>query len=131
MPYTTLIDEKQGIIETTLTGLATAQDIIEIMKQDVEIAISKKCYYWINDFSEAEYDMSTFEIYDFPKELMRLAERLGPERYRIKRAIVSSRIDENQKFAQLVSVNRGQSLGLFDSIEEARKWITEKIDESA
>lgn len=105
MAFVTKHNKEFDTLETSLTGLIRAEDIVEIMGRNVDLALVNHCYSWINDFTNASYDLNSFEIYDFPKHLAEKAAKLGPDRFKIRRAIVASQIDENERFAEIVSSN--------------------------
>ncbi|HVN95196.1 MAG TPA: hypothetical protein VMT62_02095 [Syntrophorhabdaceae bacterium] len=124
MPHVTTYDEKAGIIETKLSGTIKAPEIIEIMNGNAALALEHNCYRWINDFSDARYNISFMEVLNFHNQITKLARSTGIDMHRIKRAIVVRQTDEKHRYAANVMTNRGQNLGVFESIGEARAWIT-------
>jgi hypothetical protein len=127
MAHETLLDTEIGIIKTKLHGLIKAQELLEIMKEDVDLAKMYHCFFWLNDYTEAKYDFSIADIYNFPKEFSDIAEPLGRDKFLITRAIVNSKIDDNYRFAELVSQNRGQNVQVFETADNAIIWLMEKI----
>lgn len=75
------------------------------------------------DLCQAEFGLSTLEIYRFPELLMgRLAnEGLALEQF--KNAIIIPNIEEDFSFFENVMFNRGQTAQLFCSYDDALQWF--------
>ena len=118
-------NSESKIIETSLSGLIHAEEIIEIMFEAAELTIIHKSFLWLNDFTNADFSLSTFDIYSFPNKIEEATKKLGEYHHLIKRAIVSPKIGEDHKFAEAMSTKKGQSLKTFRTVTEARIWLHE------
>ena len=126
MSHKTVFNAEQGIIETKLEGTVHFEEVRDLVADSTALAREHGCYLWLTDYSEAQPELSTIEIYDLPKLFSDAANSLNVQVFQIKRAVVVSRDHASYPFARTVSQNRGQSLELFDDIEKARSWLTNK-----
>ena len=123
MSHKTIYNPDTHIIETRLTGTILAEEVVSIMRQAVKLAKKHDCYLWLNDFTDAVFEFSTFDIYSFPLKIREITESLGENKYKVKRAVIAPVIDEEHKFAELVSKNKGQQMKSFVKSSDARDWL--------
>lgn len=123
MAHKTIFNLEIGIIETKLEGVIAFSELKEVISELTIISQTEQCYFWLNDFSEANPQFSVTEIYEFPKLIVEAATSLNIEASQIKRAVVMSTGEADYPFAKTIALNRGQSLELFDDIEKARTWL--------
>lgn len=124
MAHKTIFNTDTEIIETKLDGHITFDEVKDVISESVMLAKGNKCYLWLTDYCEATPRLSTMEIYDLHKLFIDAASSLNISVTQIKRAIVMSNHQSEYLFAQTIASNRGQTLKLFDDIEEARNWLT-------
>ena len=129
MPHAITYNSETHIIEIKLHGQITFNEIKEIYSQALPIAKDKNSSLFLSDYREAVLCLSAFEIYELPKIFADTATTIGFSPYQLKRAIVPSKTHSpnNYQFFETVSQNRGQSYAkLFQDIDEAKKWLSEK-----
>lgn len=126
MAHITTFDSETGIIDSKFKGIIEFDELKEVIEEFISIAAKEKKYLWLTDYSEASPQLTTMQIYELPKIILAAAEELNIIPYFIKRAIVMSDTDANFNFAQTLSLNRGQSLELFEDIDKAKNWLMGK-----
>jgi hypothetical protein len=94
-----------------------------MMVEATRIAEQKNCFSWLNDFSNAEANLTSTDIYNLSKALPGIASPLGSNIGKIKRAIVAGEKIKDVQFAETVAVNRVQHVKIFSSIDDARRWL--------
>jgi hypothetical protein len=80
----------------------------------------------LNDFTNADFDFSSFDIYNIPQHIVKASEKLGVNRFHIKRAAVVKEIVDDHHFAETLASARAQAFKAFLTIEEARKWLKDQ-----
>ena len=123
MAHSMRFNDENGIIESTLTGMIHGEELYQIMLECTDLAYEHDCYLWLNDFSNADFDFSTFDIFNIPQHIVKASEKLGVNRFHIKRAAVVKEIVDDHHFAETLASSRAQAFKVFLTIEEARKWL--------
>lgn len=126
MAHTMRFNEETGIIETVLTEKIFAEELFQIMLECTDLAYDFDCYIWLNDFTNADFDFSSFDIYNIPQHIVKAAEKLGVNRFHIKRAAVVKQIIDDHHFAEALASSRAQAFKAFLTLEEARTWLKEQ-----
>ena len=129
MPHVITYNPETHIVEIKLHGQITFNEIKEVYSQALPIAKDKNSSLFFSDYREAVLCLSTFEIYELPQIFADIATTIGFSPYQLKRAIVPSKTHSpnDYQFFETVSRNRGQSFArLFQDIDEAKKWLSEK-----
>ena len=126
MAHTTIFNMEVGIIETKLEGVITFNEVKEVIADSIRLAREHKCLLWLTDYTGATTRLSTLEIYAFPGLFSEAASSLQVQPIQIKRAVVIAKADQDYSFAKTLALNRGQSLELFDDVEEARIWLANR-----
>lgn len=129
MPHTITYHPETQILELKLHGQITFNEIKEIYSEALPFAKDKNSSLFLSDYREAVLCLSTFEIYELPKIFSETAAAVGFIPFHLKRAIVQSQTHnpDDYQFFETVSQNRGQSLArLFQDIDEAKKWLSQK-----
>ena len=131
MPYTMIHNPKAGFVEAKVQGVISFSEIKEIFSKYVQMVAEKKCFLYLADYREAILDMSTMELYALPKLMTDITAPLGVNVHRIKRAVVIAKGLKDKRlgdyrFYETVTLNRGQNTKLFEDMDEARKWLSEK-----
>ena len=127
MPHTVTYNSAAQIIETKAQGNLTSNEAKEIISKIVQAAKENNCSLCLSDYREAEINMSTFEIYDLPKIISAASDSQGLLAYNFKRAIVVKKGLKDFTFYETVTLNRLQRVKLFQDIDEAKKWLFEKL----
>ena len=116
MPDKVFFNEDIGVIEVESYGVVTKNDIQESIRTILQIAQDKGINWLLVDTTRQETMPSTTGIYDifstFPRSL-KLALLVQP----------SQTTAEDIRFVETVGVNRGFSMQIFHSREEALKWL--------
>ena len=123
MPHTTLYNEKAEIIETIFNGEVDFYEISDALSEIVALSMEKKCYLWLNDYSNSLADITTMDIYRLNIVLLEKAKPLGADFSKVRRAMVPSRNITDFKFAETVASNRGQIIKMCLTLDEARAWL--------
>ena len=126
MSHTIIYNRADRLIETTVQGELTLNEIKEMVLELTSVAKENHCRLFLNDFREAKIKLSIFEIYDLPKIISGIISAEGLESYRLKRAMVAALHSEDLRFFETVTVNSGQNTKLFYSIDKAREWLLGK-----
>ncbi len=112
------------IIEITVKGLANQEELKEVFSQGIQLAKEKNCFRFLNDFREANIQMSTMDLYKLPEILSEISTPLGIPASKLRRALViSPSYTRDATFAEDVAVNRGQHAKFFHNVEEAKEWL--------
>jgi hypothetical protein len=126
MAHKMQFNEETGIIESVLTGKILAEELFQIMLECTDLAYDFDCYMWLNDYTNADFDFSSFDIYNIPQHIVQAAEKLGVNRFHIKRAAVVKQIVDDHHFAEALASSRAQAFKAFLTIEEARAWLKQQ-----
>lgn len=128
MSYTIKYNPEEHIVEVKVQGTVNLDEFKEISSQGIQLAKEKECFHILADYREATIiSLSTLEIYDLPKILSGTSNPIGISATRFKRAIVVAPKDaDDAHFAETVAVNQGQNAKIFQDVEAAKKWLSEK-----
>ena len=126
MTYSVRYNPTYQIIEAQFQGDLTLQSTEDFAAAILKASKEYDCSLVLNDLREAQLKLSTFEIYDLPKMISKLAMEQGVEIYKLKRAFVGPKGAQNLNFFETVSVNRAQTTRYFLDIYEARNWLCGK-----
>ena len=126
MSHRVTYNSKLRFIESKIRGNLTFKEAKEIISKIIEIGKEKRCYSCLTDYRESEINMSTMEIYDLPKLIADVSASQGLSARDFKRAVVVKKGLENFHFYETVTLNSGQSVKIFQDIDEAKKWLSEK-----
>lgn len=88
MPHISAYNPELGIIETKYSGIVTFKEIIEFSSEIILNAKEIDCYLTLGDYSEAEVEITTLEIYRMPKIIAEQVVPLGVHPHKFKRAFV-------------------------------------------
>ena len=126
MSHTTTYNSETHVIETKVQGNLILAEAKEIISKIVHVAKENSCFLCLSDYREAEISLSTVEIYDVPKIISDISASQGLRAADFKRAIVVKKDLKNFRFFETVTLNSGQNAKLFQDIDEAKKWLSEK-----
>lgn len=131
MPYTMIYNPNVGFVEAKVQGVISFNEIKEIFSKAIQMLMEKESSLYLADYREAVIDMSTTELYALPKLMSDITAPLGVNVHRLKRAVVIAKDLKNKRledyrFYETVTLNRGQNTKLFEDMDEARKWLSEK-----
>ena len=131
MPYTIIYNPKTGFVEATVQGTICFNEIKEIFSKAVQMVMEKKSFLYLADYRQAVLNLSTTELYALPKLMSDIVAPLGGNVRILKRAVViakdlKDKRLEDYRFYETVTVNRGQNTKLFEDMDEASKWLSEK-----
>lgn len=131
MLYTIIYNPKIGFVEATVQGTISFKEIKEIFSKATQMVVEKESSLYLADYRQAALDISTTELYRLPKLLSDITAPLGVNVHRLKRAVViakdlKDKRLEDYRFYETVTLNRGQNTKLFEDMDEARQWLSEK-----
>ena len=125
MAYTVKYDH-EGFIRIKVQGKLNLPVIKSFSLEVADIIKEENCYLLLSDYSEANIDLSTMEIYETPNIISDFLNEHGIEITKLKRALVVSNDVKDFLFFETVSQNRGHTAKVFHDIEEAKAWLTKK-----
>jgi hypothetical protein len=126
MSFTTIYNSETHFIETIVQGNLALNEAKEIISKIIQVAKENGCFLCLSDYREAEIKLSTFEIYAVPKIISDISASQGIPADKFKRALIVKKDLENFYFLETVTLNSGQNAKLFQDIDEAKKWLSEK-----
>ena len=122
MPCKVSFDKNNDIINVQISGKVTHDDHIAARDEALGLCKKNECYKLLVDLSELNTIRSTtMDCFEFGEELaettpfMQIAHVLPAD--------MKSRKDI--RFTANVEANRGKSSKVFETIDEARKWLLE------
>jgi hypothetical protein len=113
-------------VELMAQGNFTLLDVKGIVSELLQVAKVNNCHLILNDSRKAKLDLSTMEIYGLPKMIADLAAAAGLDIHDFQRAAVVVSDYDNYKFFETVTYNQSQNMKVFQDIDIARKWLSEK-----
>jgi hypothetical protein len=125
MSIETFFNEEIRIIEAEISGVFTYENGLQLIDEMVKLTIKYDTYKWLADYSNANFELGTFEIYHLPKAVYNKLECLGNRRDSLKRAVVRLNDKEDFDFLYSVAIKDGQNLKMFDNRTEAMSWLTD------
>jgi hypothetical protein len=126
MSYAVYYNQAERIIEVKVQGNVAKEDVREIYDQWLQIAKEQECFSVLYDWREATLShLSTMDIYELPRILAKMVIPLGIRPGRLRRAVVTSENDDEDKarFAETVTANVGQVAKFFHDMDAARQWL--------
>lgn len=124
MPYTVTYDTETDCIFVTIEGELNLL-LLDSMAAEVSRCIKEHgCRRILNDLRNTKLTGHAIDIYSMPKHAL----RAGVTRS-VQRALVVSGAFSEFRFLETVFINRGNIVRLFNSIDDARRWLFgEKAD---
>jgi hypothetical protein len=126
MSHTIAYDSDAHIVEITIQGQLFLNEVKDIYSEAILIAREEGCSRFLSDYRQATIRLSTLELYELPKILAEVITPLGYSPVTLKRALVVARDLEDYRFFETVTVNSGQNTKIFQNINEAEAWLSEK-----
>ena len=126
MSHTVAYNSEAHLIETRVQGILTMEEAKEIISEIIQAGKSSNCYLCLSDYREAELDLSVIELYNVPRIIARESAAQGLLANKFKRAIVVKRDLKDFYFFETVTLNSGQNAKLFEDIDEAKKWLSDR-----
>jgi hypothetical protein len=126
MPYTLIYNPNSCIIESRIYGDFTLEEIREAVPKFAELIKNNNCRLILTDYRDANIKFSTTEIYNMPGVLAKVFGASGINVFRLKSAFITAKRDKDPVFFETVTINQGQTMRIFDDIEEARNWLLDK-----
>jgi len=121
MPYSVDYDKETDCIYVSVEGELNLS-LFDSMAEDVARCLSEcGCRRVLNDLRGARLMGSVVDIYFMPEHAM----KVGITRA-VKRALVISGTFSRFHFLETVFINQGNIVQLFDSIDEAKRWLFDK-----
>jgi len=123
MLLTVKYEPTTGIVEATVTGAISSEDLREIATQLFACGRENSASLFVGDYRRATIEFSPFDVFEVPQ--FQLEQGLdSASRF----AVVSPNHDRGRQLAefyQVVSSNRGWTAATFDSRHEAIDWLLE------
>lgn len=121
MPYSVEYDKKTDCIYVSVEGEFNLSSF-NSMAADVAQCLSEcGCRRILNDLRHARLMGSIVDIYSMPERAM----KVGITRA-VKRALVISGTFSRFHFLETVFINQGNIVRLFNSIDDAKRWLFDK-----
>ena len=126
MSHTISYNSESHVIEIKVRGKLTSDEVREITSEITQIAVAKNCLLCLTDFRKAKLNLSTVELYELPKIISNMVASAGLDIRGFKRALLVANDSKDFGFFETATFNQAQNAKLFKSIDEARKWLSEK-----
>ncbi|MGA2157959.1 MAG: hypothetical protein ABSG90_01945 [Dehalococcoidia bacterium] len=126
MPHTIIYNPEKQVIELKVQGDLTLDYFKEILKENV-LAIKEKggtCV--LHDYREANFKLSTSEIYQMPGIVIDTFASFGLNARVIKRLAVVAKDYKDARFLETVFVNNALDLKISRDVNEAKQWVCGK-----
>ncbi len=120
MPFEIQYDADQDCIFSTFLGPITMPMVKEYIATLLPLLEETGCTRLLSDSRTADLQVSSMDILQFPK----MAES-SPLIMRMKRAVLASPGTSGYEMYETLSKIQGQHVQLFDTREEAMKWLLE------
>lgn len=122
MSHNLRFDADLGIVYLQFVGPQRVDNIFNAFGEAILVAESIDAYRILADYREATLELSTLQIYSLPDTLTSLKPDSSPWLHKYRHAIVAN-IDDDFRFMVTMLNNRSQTAELFDSPDEAEKWL--------
>ena len=112
-----------GIVEATVSGAVSSEDLRAIATQLFASGHENGASLFVGDYSRATVEFSPFDVFEVPQ--FQLEQGLDPAS---RFAVFSPKHDRGRQLAefyQVVSSNRGWTAATFESRQEAIDWLLE------
>ncbi|MBX2990372.1 MAG: hypothetical protein KF749_04290 [Bacteroidetes bacterium] len=131
MPYRISYNPETGFVEAKVQGAISFNEIKEIYSKYVQTTMENESFLYLADYREAILDLSTMELYDLPTILADIVAPLGINVHKLRRAVVIAKGLKDKRlgdyrFYETVTLNRWQHTKLFEDLDEAKQWLSEK-----
>ena len=126
MPHTVTYNSETHIVETKAHGNLTLDEAKELIFDIGRVCAEKNCFLCLSDYREVILKLSTLDIYSIPHLLSDILASMGLPANKVKRAVVVAKDIRDFEFFETVTINSGQSIKLFQDIDEAKQWLLEK-----
>jgi hypothetical protein len=117
MPGTVIVDSLQGIIQIESEKTASYQDLLQQLKSLKLLAAEHNLKKVLHNATSLEYLPSVMQIHNFAAELARQTPGM------MHAIIVSTQTPKDINFIQTVAHNRGASVRVFLSRDDALSWL--------
>jgi len=118
MSYSVVYREEEDLIEVSVVGELNMMLFKDLAREVGSLIKQHSCKRILNDMRKAFPAESAGDTYFMPKKAL----DLGVAR-NIRRALVVNGHFHGYKFMETVFINQGNIVKLFNSIEEARRWL--------
>jgi len=120
MPYSVSFDSERNIVNVCVSGLASKEDHFAARDEALLLCKENNCTKLLVDLHELNTsNISTLGCFKFGE---RLAET-SPTVQIAHILPIDNRAKMDVKFTADVEANRGRPNGVFETIEEARRWL--------
>ena len=112
---------ERNFVESKVTGVVSAEELGQETEQAIAMGLANDCFFFLSDFSEAEANFSTFDVYELPA----LQDERGLDRC-AQIALIAPRSESGRELAdfyETVCFNRSWSARVFTDREAALEWL--------
>lgn len=123
MLLTVNFEPTTGVVEASVSGVVSSEDLREIAAQIFACGQENDASLFVADYRRATVEFSPFDVFEVPQFQL----ELGLDRSS-RFAVVSPRHDRGRQLAHfytVVSSNRGWTAAMFDTRQEALDWLLE------
>ena len=117
-------DIENRIVTGKLIGEVDRSTLRDYTIEMEKVIIQEKSSLVLSDYREADFQLSTLDLFRMPERHSKLIAELGGNIHSLKRALIFSENDtELAKFFENVAVNRGQKVKIFFNDADAMAWL--------
>lgn len=122
-PFTLHFDLDADLVTVTITGTVDHASILQLATNIFSLAIQENCSRILMDCRQANFKLSTLEIYHLPQQIAQLVKQLGRSINEFKRALLILEQQTDAAFIETVSQNQFQLLKAFTDMQAAKEWL--------
>lgn len=126
--YSVKYDPGDQIITFAFYGKINDAVMNKARSEAIELAKQHNCFNMIADLREATSAIHIVDIYNAPQKTSEQLAASGFKVQQFKRALVVGEDLEDALFFEAVARNRGHNVQLFRNIEDARQWLSGKLE---
>jgi hypothetical protein len=126
MPYSITYDPDAGYCTIVVSGIYDAALAKQIRDAALEMIVKHGCYHFLVDCRASTLSASKLTLFSFAEDILKRSSTEGIAAFKIKRAFVIQGDEKDYAFYETVSVNRGLNVQIFQNVDAATRWLTEK-----
>jgi len=120
MSYSVTFEQNAGYLHAVVTGMNSKENVMNYLKDILHECMTRDCFRVLIEERLEGPRLNTTEVYEIASQGQNLAAGRQPV---IAYVDVNAVNLSNMKFAENVAVNRGGSVQVFLTLEDAKRWL--------